>query len=175
PFGVGTGPVAIVAGDFNNDGKTDLATANTTAGTVSILIGDGAGNFTTPAGLVSAGTSPSSLAAGDYNGDGFVDLVVAHKSSTTHDVGVLLNNGDGSFRTGPNFDVVTGTPDTVVAADFDNDGAIDLAVTNQSGGALTLFRGALNPTSTTLSTISLLTVGPGTQIPLDIAVSHTGV
>ncbi|HEY4086403.1 MAG TPA: FG-GAP-like repeat-containing protein, partial [Bryobacteraceae bacterium] len=170
PFAVGNAPAAILADDFNNDGKTDLATANKTDGTISILIGDGAGNFTKPNDPVAAGTLPTSLAAGDYNGDGFVDLVVAHQSS----VGVLLNNGDGSFRTGPNFDVASGVPDTVVAADLDNDGAIDLAVTNQNGGKLTLFRGASNPTHTTLSTISPLTVTTGAQISFDIAVAHNG-
>ena len=74
PLTVGDGPNAVAVGDFNGNGKLDLAVTNTVSGTVSILLGDGTGNFT-------LASSPavqyaSSLAVGDFNADGKLDLAV---------------------------------------------------------------------------------------------------
>ena len=44
-YPVGNGPVAIVAGDFNGDGRTDLAVANADSNDVSVLLGNGDGTF----------------------------------------------------------------------------------------------------------------------------------
>ena len=72
------GPDAIVAGDFNGDGRLDLAVANYNTGTVSILLGNGDGTFRAPVDY-STGlyTTPDAIAAGDFNGDGRLDLAVA--------------------------------------------------------------------------------------------------
>jgi hypothetical protein len=74
-------------GDFNGDGKTDLAVTN--AG-VSVLLGTGTGTFgaATP---FAAGLSPHSVVVSDFNGDGKLDVAVASQGS--NDVWVLLNNG----------------------------------------------------------------------------------
>lgn len=48
PHGVDTGPFAVTIGDFNGDGKLDLATANQIARTVSVLIGTGSGTLSRP-------------------------------------------------------------------------------------------------------------------------------
>src|SRR5207253_1461263 len=84
--GTGTQPRAIAVGDFNGDGNEDLATANN-SGTVSILLGDGAGNFGIPTNF-GAGGNPISVAVGDFNGDGKLDLAVAN--SSTANVSILL-------------------------------------------------------------------------------------
>src|SRR5260370_41807701 len=101
----------IVAGDFNGDGKLDLAIADSGVsggsdhGAVVILIGNGDGTFQTPA-RYAAGTSPVSLAVADFNGDGQLDLVVANAQSAS--VSIFLGAGDGPFRAIPPFLVDTG-------------------------------------------------------------------
>src|SRR5205823_6277911 len=66
-FSAGDQPVSVAVGDFNGDGKPDLAVANQFSADVSILLGNGDGTF----GLAvnyPAGSAPSSLAVGDFNG-----------------------------------------------------------------------------------------------------------
>src|SRR5262252_3586540 len=98
-FNVGVNPASVAVGDFNGDGRLDLAVANEGTfplyadGSVSVLLGNGDGSFQEPRN-VGAGTVPRSVAVGDFNGDGVLDLAVANQSSA--DVSVLLGNDDGS-------------------------------------------------------------------------------
>ncbi len=92
---------SVAVGDFNGDGKLDLAVAN---GGMSVLLGNGDGTFKTAASY-GTGLGPSSIAAGDFNGDGKLDLVVVN-SGLQGGVGVLLNNGDGTFETALSYGTV---------------------------------------------------------------------
>jgi hypothetical protein len=83
-------PVTLAAADFNGDGHLDVVTAEPTAGTVSVLLGTGAGTLTLPIDLA-AGSLPSAVAVGDFNGDGRPDVAAANAGSG--DVSVLLNDG----------------------------------------------------------------------------------
>src|SRR5579871_2873255 len=74
---VGMGPIYLVAGDFNHDGKSDLAVANYNSNSVSILLGKGNGTFQ-PARSYAAQTQPRSLAIADFNRDGNPDLAVGN-------------------------------------------------------------------------------------------------
>jgi dienelactone hydrolase len=124
-YTVGNGPWDVAVGDFNGDGKLDLAVANNADSTVSILTGNGNGTFK-PLGTVAVGLSPQSLTAADLNGDGKLDLAVANQAAGT--VSILLGKGDGTFV---RQDYVTGPdPQTVAVADFNGDGKLDLAVSN---------------------------------------------
>ena len=128
---VGTAPEAITAGDFNGDGIPDLAVANTTSSTVTILLGNGDGTFTSFATL-ETGAGPDSIAVGDFNRDGRLDVVVA--SSTSGGVNVLLGNGDGTF-TPSGFSPQTGSsPASMAVGDYNGDGLLDLAVANSGSG-----------------------------------------
>ncbi|HKZ81825.1 MAG TPA: VCBS repeat-containing protein [Pyrinomonadaceae bacterium] len=80
-FSTDLAPISVVVADFNNDGKSDIATANLNAGNVSLFLGDGTGGFSGPTNF-SAGNGPSSIAAGDFNGDGISDLAVTLQGSS---------------------------------------------------------------------------------------------
>ena len=91
----GSWPDSVAVGDFNGDGKLDLAVANYGSNTVSILLGDGTGNFTL-ASSPAAGSYPTSVAVGDFNGDGKLDLAVANLR-VGDTVSILLGDGTGNF------------------------------------------------------------------------------
>jgi hypothetical protein len=112
-------------GDFNGDGKLDLAVANAYSG-LYILLGDGTGNFK-PVAYPPAGYGL--VTAGDFNGDGKLDLAVPDLSNNA--VSILLGDGTGNFT--PAFSPPTGVyPYSVVAGDFNGDGTLDLAIANLS-------------------------------------------
>ena len=71
-YPAGPDPVSVAIGDLNGDGKLDLATANTTAGTVSVLLNSGDGTLSAKVDYA-AGFNPKSVAIGDLNGDGKAD------------------------------------------------------------------------------------------------------
>jgi len=125
-------PASVAVGDFNGDGKLDLAVADADGNTVSILLGDGAGNFALASSLA-VGSYPWSVAVGDFNGDGKLDLAVASRGSYGNPgtVSILLGDGTGNFTLLSS--LVTGTiPDSVAVGDFNGDGKLDLAVANGS-------------------------------------------
>ena len=135
-FGVGVNPAGVAVGDFNGDGKLDLASANygMSSNNVSILIGNGDGTFQPVVNYsVPNGALPAAVAVGDFNGDGKLDLAVAHGGDEY--VSVLLGNGDGTFQPALNYGVgAGGVSYSVAVGDFNGDGKLDLVVANNSGG-----------------------------------------
>src|SRR5256714_4118260 len=99
-FAVGVKPYFVVVGDFNADGKPDLAVANDGSGDVSVLPGNGDGTFQSTVNYAT-GPRPESIAVGDFNGDGKPDLVVANFGSTN--VSVLIGNGDCTVQSAVNY------------------------------------------------------------------------
>ena len=124
---VGSSPNGIASGDFNVDGKLDLAISNSLSNDVSVLLGHGNGTFA-PAVSFDAGPTPQAVAAADLSGDGKLDLVVSNGTANT--VSVLIGRGDGTFLRQAPFDAGAGGPGALVAADFNNDGKADVATTN---------------------------------------------
>ena len=140
-FFAGPNPACVVAADFNGDGHADLVIAggrvNPTVGFLTVLWGDGSGNFPNRT-SINLGTYLSSIAVGDFNGDLVPDLAVTDSSSNS--VSVLLGNGDGTFRA-PRTYGVGGAPHSVAIGDFNGDGLADLAVANSSSDSVSLLFG----------------------------------
>ncbi len=137
----GSGPLAIVTGNFTGSGLLDLAVADEYTGDVSVLLNDGNGTFPN---LVSypVGSVPEAIVAGDF-GNGHVDLAIANNNS--NDVSILMGNGDGTFQSQLRFAAGAG-PASLIAYDLNGDGRVDLAVGDQGPdddgpGAITVLLG----------------------------------
>jgi hypothetical protein len=149
----GLRPTSVAVGDFNGDGKLDLAVTNSGDNNLTILLGNGDGTFT-PAVLPPAtGSFPISIVAGDFNGDGRLDLAVANDLSDN--VTVLLGNGDGTFTPTSSSPATGPIPTAIAVGDFNADGKLDLAVTNNDGTLTILLGngdGTFKPTSSSPAT-----------------------
>jgi Bacterial type II and III secretion system protein/FG-GAP-like repeat len=144
-FPTGTGPVWIATGSFraaSSNQAIDLAVANQTANTVSILLGNGDGTFAAKTDLA-AGRAPSSVIAKnlhDLNGKGNLDLIVANHDENT--IFLYEGNGDGTFQKPTTIQLPNGFgPSCVTAADFNGDGHLDLVVTNEGNASVSVFLG----------------------------------
>ncbi len=143
-YSTGEGPIDLQISDFNGDGKTDWVTANHLSHTLTIGLGNGDGTFAIRTIPLMQGIGPSALAVGDFNRDGRPDVAVAHL--TSNNVVVLLGRGDGRFL--ESFEVAVwgpgmsaSGPSAIVAADFDLDGILDLAVAHLLSSEVSLLRG----------------------------------
>jgi len=151
PFPAGHDPNDIAVGDFNRDGKLDLAFANHEEKFLTVLLGDGRGAFT-PAQkspfAVEVKPHTHGVAAGDLNFDGNLDLVT--DSWGTDQVEVLFGDGKGGFTIPGSFFAVGKHPyQRVRVADVNGDGRADVITTNLEGDNVTVLlsdgRGGLNP------------------------------
>ena len=131
PYAVGDDPLSLNAGDFNGDGRPDVATINGTSSNVSVFLRQAGGGFAQEAGSpIAVGAGPSGAAVGDYNGDGRADLAVS--SFVGGNVSVLLRQPGGGFALEGGAAISLGAHVSAVAAgDFNSDGRLDLAATQQ--------------------------------------------
>jgi len=151
---------SAVVGDFNGDGKADIAIG--LGGSVAVYLGEGDGSFTQPAGSPFSGPGVG-LRIGDFNHDGKLDLAGVNSYAQT--VGVLLGAGDGTFTSASTSfrgTLPSSTPVGLVSADFNLDGVPDLSFVNRlvSTGSILL----TEPTETVTATLTnVAPVGAGTH------------
>jgi hypothetical protein len=127
--------VAVVAGDFDGDGKLDIATADFD-GTVRVFRGDGKGRLG-PATVFSIDGQGVAIAAGDVNGDGVLDLATGNDASFT--VSVLRGLGQGSFGSSVRFEA--GNTHSITVVDLDRDGHLDLIAGGYDESFIRFLRG----------------------------------
>jgi hypothetical protein len=127
-------PVGLVEADFDDDGNLDVATINGyVTGSVTVMLGNGNGTFQSPQ-QYSDAILPGGLIAIDVNGDGREDLCfLSYPDGQNPATSVMLGNGDGSFQAPVN--TVVGAnliTASMASGDFNADGKLDVAITEQS-------------------------------------------
>ena len=161
PFGPSSETGSFIIGDFNNDGIPDVAAIdgnyyapNTT---ITIFLGNGDGTFTASGSSPALGFNPTSIATADINGDGDADLIIVEQGSSTSSNGqvvIFFGNGDGTFTQASTATSVVSTASSIIPADLNRDGKIDLVLTGVGSTGITILLGNGDGTFTTIA-------GPG--------------
>ena len=142
----GANPVLLATGDFNGDGKLDLAVANGSTHSIQILLGNGDGTFTTGASFVvgaSVTSVPTAIAVGDFNEDGKLDLLVGVSPDSL--VEVFAGDGTGNFSL---INTITSVvnPVSLAVTDLSQDGFADFIVANGQDNTVNVYLGRGNGT-----------------------------
>jgi hypothetical protein len=132
PVGV-TSLAHVAVGDINRDGNVDLVVGGIGSGGPPLLafLGNGDGSFQPPTSSIPLPLQPGtigsvgSVALVDLNKDGALDIVADESSSNT--MGVLINNGDGTFKSAVIY-YAGSTPTQLITGDFNRDGNADVAI-----------------------------------------------
>ncbi len=186
PYSTGQQPEGVAAGEFSDDGNLDLATTNSLDDDVSVLLGDGRGDFGPAAdspiavpigGGVPAGSLglPGPIAAGDLTGGGIADLAVANTNGPSSNVAILVGNGHGGFTNASGSPVpANGNPDAIAVGDVTGDDLPDIVAENPFLGRVTELdnessaqpnTGATTTTTTSTTTTSTTTTSTSPAPP----------
>ncbi|MBS0267332.1 MAG: VCBS repeat-containing protein, partial [Planctomycetes bacterium] len=173
-FATGQGPFSVTTADVNGDGRSDLVVANSSSGTLSVLLNTTAMGATT-ASFAAQQTfavtgSPGSVTSMDVNGDGRPDLAATNRFGNT--VSVLLNTTAAGAAI-PNFAAqqtfVTGTnPFSVTSVDVNGDGRPDLVTANLGSNTVSVLLDTTAPEASTASFASQQTLSTG-GAPISVA------
>lgn len=125
----GESPASVATGDLDGDGLEDLAVANFSSNSVSVITGKGDGTFR-QARAFPTGQSPRAIEVGDFDGDGYFDIATANANSD--DVSLLLNSGSGTFGA-PISIPVGAAPFAIAKGDLNGDGRPEIVTANFEG------------------------------------------
>ncbi|CAF1487942.1 unnamed protein product, partial [Rotaria sordida] len=139
--GYRSNPCWIIINDFNNDNRSDIATANFNSNYIGILLGYGNGSYASVVTYFSGdNSSPECVSADDFNNDNILDIAVAN--SYSNNIVVLFGVGDGTFLLGKAYSTGTGSvPISLAIGDFDNDARLDIVVANFQSNNIGIFLG----------------------------------
>jgi len=137
--GTNSAPRSIVIGDFNNDGRSDVAVANYATNNVGVLNGYGNGTFgnlqTYSTGV---GSNPTIVQVGDFNNDSLLDIIVG--GANLNHVGVLFGYGDGTFASLSTISSGQGSYTYAIAiGDFNQDNRLDFAFADFGNNNIGIF------------------------------------
>jgi len=143
-YSTGLSPTAVAIADLDGDGKPDLAVSNASSNTVSVFRNTSAGS-----GLISfaakvdftTGSYPHSIVVGDFDLDGRVDIATPNFNANSISLLRNTSSGPGNINYASKVDISTGiNPLIITMGDLDGDKKVDLAVTNNNGGSVSVFR-----------------------------------
>jgi hypothetical protein len=140
---VGPAPNWAATGDFNRDGNLDLATANNTGNTVSLVTSIGTATFLIPGRIpLPFGSFPADIVVGDFNNDTKMDVISANEQVNN----ISVVNGDGlcGFTSVSSANNTGITPIAIVAANLNTDSCPDLVTINNGDGTYSWMAGACN-------------------------------
>jgi hypothetical protein len=178
-------PRGIVAGDFNNDGITDLAVVaeNSNTGTginnsnnsnnsnaaIYILYGQGNGTFSAPVKVAHTRQGFGAITAGDFTNNGELDLAVTNNQA----VSIYINQGNSSFASGVRYSTGIGNAAYISAADLNGDGVPDLVVGKGNEPFISVLMGqTINGTAT--GAFDPFTKYHTRNLPVSVAVGDLG-
>jgi len=144
-YNANTQPTTIAVSDFDSDGKPDLVVGNVGSANVSVYLNTSTGGIISFANKVdfTVGSYPWEITVGDIDGDGKSDIITANQTNAS--VSILRNTSTttGTISFANKFDI-TGTtgPRGVELSDLDNDGKLDIVVSNVSTSVITIFKNA---------------------------------
>ncbi len=131
------GPFSLGSADFNGDNKLDLVTANFNGGGLTVLTGDGTGNFVPQKIPVAGVGSPHFLVIGDFNLDTKPDVALTRNGFFSK-VTILYGNGSGGFGSSIDFDTGVVNSEALTVGDLNGDNKPDLFVGSNPGSAFSV-------------------------------------
>jgi len=140
PGGKGAQPFSVTVGDFNRDGKADIAAALTGQSSVHVYLGTGDGTFRPDVAYPAGAIGPYFAITADLDVNGVLDIVLADRNADS--VSVLLGKGDGTFRAAVVSSTGAGTgPYSLAVIDLNKDGVPDIVTTNYQKDTVSLLLG----------------------------------
>ena len=122
-------PHSVAIGDFNNDGLPDIVVPNSGTNNIGVFLRHSNETFTDQMTYSTGSDSiPYAVAVADFNKDQRLDIAVANFG--THNIGIFLGIGNGTFRSQTTFSTGSSRPRWIAVGDFNNDAQLDIAVVN---------------------------------------------